>query len=48
MSNKSNGVGEQGLNQVSLQTKDLDSKGLVYYQLQTDTELATKKMIILK
>jgi len=43
-----NGVGEQGLNQVSLQTKDLDSKGLVYYQLQTDTELATKKMIILK
>ncbi len=39
-------VGERGLNQVQLQTKAFGVKGLVYYQLQTDTELATERMII--
>ena len=42
------GVGARGLNQLKIQTKDLAVKGLVYYQLQTNMELATKKMIILK
>ena len=40
------GVGVEGYNQLKLQTKDLAVQGVVYYQLQTATELATKKMII--
>ncbi|MFK7978962.1 MAG: T9SS type A sorting domain-containing protein [Saprospiraceae bacterium] len=45
---QSSGVGVKGYNQIKLQTKDLAAQGVVYYQLQTDTELAMKKMIITK
>ena len=42
------GVREQGMNKIRLNTKDFGVKGLVYYQVQTNAFLATRKMVILR
>ncbi len=36
---------EKGFNQIQLSNNDLDSRGLMYYQLESGTNIATKKMI---
>jgi hypothetical protein len=38
----------QGFNQVSLNRSDLAATGVVYYQLDTENDSATKKMILIK
>ncbi len=37
-----------GYNEISIHRKDLDGKGVYYYQLATSTGVATKKMIIVE
>lgn len=40
--------GLTGYNEISINTKDLEGKGVYYYQLATSTGVATKKMIIVE
>ncbi len=39
---------QKGLNNVSVDVKDLSTSGLFYYKLETETHSATMKMIVLK
>jgi hypothetical protein len=41
-----NGTYDAGLQSFSLQTNTLSSQGLIYYELRTDSEKITRKMII--
>ena len=42
-----NGTYNQGYNEVSISRSDLPSAGVLYYQLETATNSATKKMILM-
>ena len=37
----------KGYNQISVNSADLNATGLLFYRLSTDTDSATKRMIIL-
>ena len=39
---------QQGYNEITLLQSQLNVSGLLYYQLDTETFTATKKMIIIK
>jgi len=39
---------QKGYNQIELDIKDIDAQGILYYQLDTKTHSASKKMIVIR